>query len=569
METSGADLLCATLERLGVRHVFGVPGTQNTVLFDALRRSRLRTVLPTQELAASFMANGCYRASGELAAVTTIPGPGFTLALTGLAEARHDSAALLYLVVRPERPPGRGFPLQEIDQEAMARPVVKETVRVEEAARIPEALQAACAAALGGEPGPVYVELAWRALAATLERRPGEVLPVFPEPPGPDGAEVDEALRLLAAARRVVLFAGGGSSGAAAAVRELAERLGSPVLTTGSGRGVVPEDHPLSLRHDASLGAGREVNRLLERSDLILVLGCKLSHNGTGGFGLELPEDKLLRVDASERVLAADYPARLAIRSDTGRFLARLLARRAPGEPGWRKGEIEAFRKRIAAERLAGLRHPPLLSGGDWAGLFGALREALPAESHLVTDSGLHQVLARLHYRVLAPRGLIAPSDFQSMGFGLPAALGAALASPDRPTVLVLGDGGLLMSGLELLTAVRERIDLTVLLFTDGHYGLIRRQQIETFGEPFKTELASLDLPRFAASLGARYVRLEVPFAQTVARCLGTPGVKILEVPVLESPGLRRLRLRSVAKERIRSLLGPRAVRALQRLRGR
>lgn len=565
---TGGDLLCAGLEELGVRHVFGLPGTQTVILFDALRRSRLRTVVPASELAAAFMANGSARTTGALAAVTTIPGPGFTLALTGLAEALHDSAPLLHLVVRPE-PVGRhAFQLQDLDLEALARPVTKGFFRAERAGEIPAALSAAAATALSGEPGPVCLELAWSALAEDVDG-PAAV-PPLPGPAEPDDAAVDEARFLFAAARRPLLLVGGGAAGAAPAVLELIERLGCPVLATCSGRGVVPEDHPLAVPGDFGSGVGPEAARLLERSDLVVVLGCKLGHNGTGGFALSLPPDKLLRVDASARVLAADHPACLAVRADAGRFLARLLAHLPPAAPGWEPGEVAAWRERIAAERRAALSDPPVIAGGgEWGDLFDALRRALPREAVLVTDSGLHQVLARTFFPVLAPRGLLAPADFQSMGFGLPAALGAALAVPDRPVVLVCGDGGLLLAGPELLTAVREGIDLTIVLLADGHYGLIRRQQIELSGAPFGVDLPPLDLPGLAAALGVRHVRLAAPFDEAMGRCLAAPGVRILEVPVRDSPALRRRRLRARAKEQVRQLLPPGLAGAMRRLRGR
>ncbi|HYO13903.1 MAG TPA: thiamine pyrophosphate-binding protein [Thermoanaerobaculia bacterium] len=561
---TGGDLLCAGLEELGVRHVFGLPGTQTVVLFDALRRSRLRTVVPASELAAAFMANGSARTTGSLAVVTTIPGPGFTLALTGLAEALHDSAPLLHLVVRAE-PVGRhAFQLQELDLEALARPVTKAFFRAERAGEIPATLSAAAATALSGEPGPVCLELAWSALAEDVDG-PAAVSPL-PGPSEPGDAAVEEARLLLAAARRPLLLVGGGAAGAAL---ELIERLGCPVLATCSGRGVVPEDHPLAIPGDFGSGVGPEAARLVEGSDLVLVLGCKLGHNGTGGFALSLPPEKLLRVDASARVLAADYPARLAVQADSGRFLARLLADFSPAAPGWKPGEVAAWRECVAAERRAALSDPPVIAGGgEWGDLFGALRRALPRGAVLVTDSGLHQVLARTFFPVLAPRGLLAPADFQSMGFGLPAALGAALAVPDRPVVLVCGDGGLLLAGPELLTAVRENIDLTIVLLVDGHYGLIRRQQIELSGAPFGVDLPALDLPGLAAALGVRHVRLAAPFEEVIGRCLAAPGVRILEVPVRDSPALRRRRLRARAKEQVRQLLPPGLAGTVRRLRG-
>jgi thiamine pyrophosphate-dependent acetolactate synthase large subunit-like protein len=173
---------------------------------------------------------------------------------------------------------------------------------------------------------------------------------------------------------------------------------------------------------------------------------------------------------------------------------------------------------------------------------FDALRMYMPRESFLTTDSGLHQILARRYFRVLAARGLIVPSDFQSMGFGLAAAIGAKMACPDRLGVALIGDGGLLMSGTELSTAVRERLALTVIVFSDGHLGLIRAQQLSEYGHAHGTRLLRPDWELFARAFGATYARLDGAAAETIPRVLKSRGVCLLEVPLEDPPGaeLRR-----------------------------
>ncbi len=251
------------------------------------------------------------------------------------------------------------------------------------------------------------------------------------------------------------------------------------------------------------------MNDLFERSDLVLAIGCKLGHNGSAGFRLRLPESKLVRVDLSPEVLTANYPASLAIRADAGSILDLLLSGRAGerGSSSWTDEEVASHRERIrrpdpstADPGVAGA------SNGRASGFFAWLREALPRETILVTDSGLHQVTARRWFDVLSPRGLLLPSDFQSMGFGIPAGIGARLAAPDRPVTVLAGDGGLLMSGLEITTAVRERSPLLVIVFNDGQLNQIRWQQLKDSGHPFGVELAALEIEIFANALGAGYL---------------------------------------------------------------
>ena len=561
---TGAELLCRTLDGLGVTHVFGLPGTQNVALFEALRTASLRTVVPTHEMGAAFMACGYSRVSGRVGVLTTIPGPGFTYALTGLAEARLDSVPLLYLVGRPARGPGRRFQLQALDQAAIADPLTKARIDVDRADDLPRVITEAFRLATADEPGPVMVHYD-PALLGVETTAPSPAPGPAEAPASSEG--IAEALALLASAGRVLIFAGQGANAAGAAVRDLAERVKAAVVTTTSARGILPEDHPLVVPSDLR-GAGT-LNELIASSDLVLALGVKFSHNGALGFELRLPEDRLVHVDASAGSLGANYPARLAIRADLAGWMQRLVAgcgadRRGPG---WETGELERWRVRLDQSSVFAVE--PRVAGAEPAHFFAALRKALPPETCLVTDSGLHEMLARRHFPVLAPRGLIVPTDFQSMGFGLPAAIGAKLAAPDRPVVLVTGDGGLAMCGLELLTAVRERVGLPILVLNDGRYGLIRLDQIRQFGHTFGVDLPTLDFAGLAEAVGARYAAAGAgaDLGDRLREALGERGPTVIEVPVGDSSAMRRVRVGAQARGAGRRLLSRRMIDWLKRLR--
>ena len=311
--SDGIDLLCTALRDVGIDCVFGVPGTQNVALFDAFRRHRLRTVLATHELAASFMANGYYRATGRPAALATIPGPGFTYALTGLAEARLDSSALIYLVGKPATGPGRAFQLQSIDQTTIAGPLVKRCFELNASGDAAQVVRDAHALAMNGEPGPVMIQLDMQALRLAS----GTVSTTVDSPIGPAsrvGREsLDELSTLFAQARRPVLYLGAGAFGCAEQLGRIASSRRIPVLTTPSARGIVPEENPVAMGFDPLRGHVAEANRLFDRADLIVALGCKLGHNGSAGFELRLDRDKLIHVDASADVVGANYATRLPI----------------------------------------------------------------------------------------------------------------------------------------------------------------------------------------------------------------------------------------------------------------
>jgi acetolactate synthase-1/2/3 large subunit len=549
-------MLCSALEAAGVDTVFGLPGTQNIALYEALRRSPLRAVVATHELGAAFMANGYARASGRPGVLTTIPGPGFTYALTGLAEAFLDSTPLVHIVGAPARRPGRRTALQAIDQSAMAAPVVKRIVRAGARDEIVPAVLTALEVAVTGEPGPVLVEVE----TALLDEE-GDAVPVhIPSPrrpaPLPEPA-LTELGRRIEASARVVFFVGQGAADAGAPLLALAERLQAPVVATTSGRGVLAEDHPLSLHFDFGAHASLALNDVLRRADLVVVLGCKFSHNGAHGFRLEMPEEKLVQVDQCEANLGAAYPAGLTLHADVGAVLEALRARVerfAPRPSDWVTHELAPIRNR-AWNALAAEAVEPRVRGTDPetpAAFFAALSRALPRDACLVVDSGLHQMLARRHFRALSPRGFVVPTNLQSMGFAIPAAIGARHAAPQRTVVALVGDGGLIVSGTEILSAVRGDLALPIIVFNDGHFGLIRLEQIREYGHAFGTDLTTPDLPAFAASLGAAYTELRGDVEGDLRRVLSSRGVHVLEVRLGDNPSLSRIHAKALVRSGLR-----------------
>jgi len=566
---NGAEILCAALEECGVGCVFGLPGTQNVPLYEALRRTGIRSVLATHELAASFMANGYHRAGGRLPALFTIPGPGFTYSLTGLSEASQDSAALLHVVGKAGT--GRAFAFQALDQAAVARPLVKAIVTIERAEEVAARVREAARVALGGEPGPVLVQWAPEALlaASSLGGGPG------PPPQEPAEEKIAEAAALLAAARRPLLLVGQGAAGAAGLVAELAETLSAPVAATTSGRGIVPEDHPLSLGFDSARCDTRALNEIVELADAVLVLGCKLTAAGTADFELRLPQDRLVRVDASAEVLAAGYPARIAIHGSVEEAVPLFLAAARRAQPssgrGWPAGAIESWRKRL--EGYGGSRGPePAVQGVSpptAAAFFGALRSALPRDGILVVDSGLHQELARRHFPVLSPRGLLLPSDFQSMGYALPAAIGARLAAPGRSVVALIGDGGFLMSGMEIMTAIRERVALTVIVFNDGYLNRIRLQQQAAYGRSVNVDILNPDYEAFAAAVGARYAAVAGNAVGVLADAIRGDGVTLVEVVLGDSASILEARVKGMVRGVASRSGGSRLLRNVRAILGR
>ncbi len=571
MARTTSDRLWAAYRVMGAECVFGLPGSQTIDAFQALKGSGLRTVVPTHEMAAAFMATGYARVSGKPGILTTIPGPGFTYALTGIAEAWLDSVPLVYVVPAARERAGGEFALQSIDQRAMAGPIVKAQFHAEGAATAAATAIAAYRRATEGEPGPVVFEMPEEAFSAECS---GGAEPPPPAPAAEPPAELlDRAAECIDDARRVLLYLGAGALHAAGEVQELARATDAAIVTTTTARGIVPEGDARVVIRDPGMQDTAVLNALAARADLVIAIGVKFSHNGAAGFNLRLPASKLVTINAAEA--SKNYPARRHLAGDAAAAVRGLVARLRPrpaGYSGWNDAELAAWRAAaLQFERAA--RIEPQLEGTATpvSVLVRSLRAALPDDAIVVTDSGLHQMSVRRYYEVRAPHGLVVPTNFQSMGFALPAAIGAAIAAPGRRVVAVVGDGGMIMSGLEMLTAVRERIRLTVVVFNDGRYSLIRNAQLADHGSSHGTDLMDPDFEALAAATGADYRCVE---AGGLEEALAGDGrgdstVRLVEVPLAEAPGLRRIKARGKLRSLARRLLSNRQRRWLARLRGR
>lgn len=547
---TGARVIVDALRQSGADCVFGLPGTQNVALFEALRESGLRLVVATHEMSAAMMANGYYRASGRPGVLLTIPGPGFTWALTGFAEASLDSAAILHITSKPASLPGRRFQLQAMDQAAMTAPIARKVIMIERAEDVDAAITTAWHACHADEPGPVLVQVA----RDTWEQTIAGGGSAASAQPATTSIDVSVIAAELLNAKRCILLLGQGCSNAASEARQLAEQLHAIVVTTTSGRGVVAEDHPLSLSFALAGNNAGTLNSLVECSDKVLAIGCKFSHNGSRGFRLRIPEDKLIHVDASHDVLNANYPTHVAVQADAHAFIRALLGKITEYDiAGFSAEEAAHWRARCTEEKTRDRTEPHIrgIAGGKPAAFFAALRAVMPRESCLITDSGRHQELARRYFPVLCPRGLITPTNLQSMGFGIGAAIGAKLAVPQRAVVALIGDGGLAMSGLELLTAVREKLDLTVIVFADGAYGAIRDQQVTNYGHTYGTDLPALDCAELAKAVGATYVPLDRDAEATLRSAIASKGVKLVEVAIGDSMPMHVRHAKAIARATI------------------
>ena len=507
MAISGSRLAVRALEDAGVRYTFGIPGTHNIELYDALAESdAVEPILVTDEQGASFMADGVWRASGRLGCVNVVPGAGLTHAMSGIAEAWMDTIPLLVLGCGIRTDTGHGYQLHDVDQMAMVAPVTKAQLRVESGDEIYPTIREACRLAQEGVPGPVYVEVPANLYLFThdveLEAQRSEYADTGSRPPAPDPDTVQRVLGLLEAAERPLLYVGLGALPAAENLVALAERLEAPVATTFQGKGVFPEDHPLALWPGFGSAAPKFAREIAGDCDLVLAIGCRFGEVGTGSYGLELP-GPLIHVDIDPAVLGRNFDAKEAVNADSGLVVEALLdgLKPRPADPRLR-ARIAEGHAAVDAERAgSGDRVSPFA-------LIRAIHARLGRNTIFTTDSGNGTFLAMETLRLPGPRQFLAPVDYSCMGYSVPAAVGAKLAAPDRPVVALAGDGAYLMTGLEVLTARQYRLPIAIFVLRDEELAQISQFQETALSRKTASEVHDYDLCGLAVGFGVECLQL-------------------------------------------------------------
>ncbi len=500
---TAAHLARLALERVGVRTTFGIPGVHNTELYDELGQSDLITpILVTSEFSGAFMAEATSRVGGSLGCLVLVPAAGLTHAASGIGEAMLDGIPLLVITGGTRTDLPFHYQLHEIDQLEIAKGLTKAAFRVNTHAEVMPTIYEAARIAQRGTPGPVLVEL-----PVNLQLLTGpadDSLPFVPEAPPalPPKEALDRAAALLQESLRPALFVGWGARNAR--LVDLAERLGAPVATTLQGLASFPHDHPLHAGFGFGRSAVPAARHALEGHDCLLALGTRFAEIATGSFGIDPPKN-LIHVDVDPGVLGANYPTALGLVGDAVAVVEALLAR-LEAKP--RRPALEA---RIAADKAAyrsAFKAHPTPGRVNPAAFFEALAEAAAPDILTCVDDGNHTFLAAELWPVPAGGGFISPTDFNAMGYAVPAAMAAKLAHPAREVQAIVGDGCLRMTGLELATASSLGLGLVVWVFDDGELSQIAQAQEAPYNRKVCTVLPSLDLAGLAQATGCAFVSL-------------------------------------------------------------
>ena len=496
----GGRLVARALEDEGIELAFGIPGTHNIELYDALAESkRVRTILVTDEQSASFMADGAWRASGRMACVNVVPGAGLTHAMSGIAEAFMDTVPMLVLGCGIRRDTGRAFQLHDVDQVAMVAPVTKAQFRPASARELYATIRKACEIARSGSPGPVFVEVP--AELYVLSHDVTEEVRFVPTATVVE-ADATQAAEMLNRAKRPLVYVGLGAANAK--IVELIERLESPVSTTYQGKGVVPETHPLFLWPGFGDAAPGFVREIAKECDATLAIGCRFGEVATASYGLAPPEP-LIHVDIDASVLGRNHPTALAIQSDAGRFVESLL--RKVGQ----RSRDDRLRERIRRGHDAVRQE--WLGAGDTRrvspfALLDALQRTFGDETIFTTDSGNGTFIAMEMLRLNAPGRFLGPIDYSCMGYAVPAAIGAKLARPEAPVVALAGDGAFLMTGLELLTAATQRAAVAVVVLRDRELAQIAQFQHTAMNRKTASVLGEYEVEAICRGVGVECLQL-------------------------------------------------------------
>jgi len=468
---TGAQLIVHLLERQGITTVTGIPGGTVLPLYDALSQSsQIRHVLARHEQGAGFIAQGMARTQGKPAVCIACSGPGATNLVTAIADARLDSIPLVCITGQVPTSMIGADAFQEVDTYGIAIPITKHNYLVRHISELPQVISDAFRIAQSGRPGPVWIDIPKDIQNAEID------ISCFPEPgrcaPAPafNPQQVADAAAMINQAKRPVLYLGGGTINAAPQVRKLAEQANVPTTMTLMALGVLPTDHPLSLGMLGMHGA-RSTNFILQEADLLIVLGARFDDRAIGKTQEFCPNAKIIHVDIDRAELGKIKQPHIAIQGDVAEVLTQLTPRVMPTERAPWRALVASLQQEFP------FNMPNADDPLSHYGLINAVAACAEEDAIITTDVGQHQMWTAQAYPLRRPRQWLTSGGLGTMGFGLPAAIGAALAEPDRQIICFSGDGSLMMNIQEMATAAENGLNIKVILMNNQALGLVHQQQ--------------------------------------------------------------------------------------------
>ncbi|MEN3374494.1 acetolactate synthase large subunit [Dechloromonas sp. ZS-1] len=504
---NGAQITVRLLERQGIRIVTGYPGGAILPMYDALSQSqKVRHVLARHEQGAGFIAQGMARATGEVAVCMASSGPGATNLLTAIADAKLDSIPLVAITGQVPKAMIGTDAFQEVDTYGLTVPITKHNFLVSSAEELLEVIPRAFEIAASGRPGPVLVDIPKDVQLQAIEISDWPAPATRQMPPPAYRMAIAEAASLINAAQRPILYLGGGvvHSGAAELAVNLAEKANLPTVMTLMALGAMPVDHPLSLSMLGMHGA-RYCNLALDECDLLIAVGARFDDRATGKVAAFCSQAKIVHIDIDPAELDKIKTAHVGITADVQEALTQLLPLVAENSRSPWVDRVNTL-KRDFPQAFPDIDEPR-----SHFGLIRSIAACLDDDATIATDVGQHQMWVAQAYPLRRPRQWLTSGGLGTMGFGVPAAIGAALAEPERTVVCFTGDGSILMNIQELVTAAEENVNLKIVLMNNATLGLVHQQQTLFYGERlFASQFKGMpDFVKAAQALGISAVNLD------------------------------------------------------------
>jgi len=510
MKKTGAWLVRYALEQLGVEYTFGIPGVHNTEIYDELNKSeKIQPVLVTHEGGAAFMADAISRTSTGIGTILIVPAAGVTHAASGIGEAFLDGIPMLVIAGGIRTDTDKTYQLHEVDQHAILAAITKKTFRIETHEELIPTIYKAYHIATEGEPGPVFVEV-----PVNLQLFPGDVSEVLPFSAATDApAELDlnaiqRAAKALYTAKKPGLFLGWGAVDASEISVQTAEFLNAPVATTLQGLSAFPANNPLHTGMSFGKAAVPAAENAFRDCDCMLAVGVRFAEIATGSYGVEPPAN-LIHIDINPAVFNANYPAAITIEGDAKAILTELF--KALEGLGGSKPDSQSLKTAIQKDKQAYLdewfKHD---SKGrvNPARFFVELRRQLHDDAIVVTDDGNHTFLTAELMPIHAARGFTSPTDFNCMGYCVPAVTASKLVNPDKQVVGIVGDGAFLMTCMETLTASSLGIGGIYFVFSDGELSQISQAQEIPYNRKTCSVLHALKTSGIAEATGCEFISI-------------------------------------------------------------
>ncbi|MGF1578772.1 MAG: thiamine pyrophosphate-binding protein [Gemmataceae bacterium] len=564
---TGAHALVETLKVEGTECVYGIPGAQQNELWDTMKSNHLPYLLVTHEFSAACMADGYARSKGKPGVICVVPGPGLTNSLTGIGEALLDSVPMVCIVgdvANGEH--HRPFQVHALPQANLLRPVTKHVFQIQRAEHIPQAVREAFRLACAGEPGPVGVVVPYNLLIEAHRYNSG---PLPPLAVPFDEQACGRALALLANRNhKVGIYAGLGCMNHSPALVQLAELMQAPVATSISGKGAMPENHPLSVGWGYGPQGTRTAERVFRGIDTVLAIGVKYSEVSTGFYSI--PQSRrLIHVDANRQNLGRIMRTDACVHSDAGAFLQHALAQanclRRP-ENQRLQGQIRLQKQlecRINSRQYA-------RCGADPMHFLMTLRRIACQQALAFVDVTCSQYWATETFHTYHPRTFFNPTDNQAMGWSIPAAIGAQKVHPHSQVLTITGDGCFLMTATEISTAGREGLPVKFFILDDQAYNYMQLLQQSAYMRTTATILARMNYRSLAQGFGVAYQEIlgNEGMEARIRGALRHPGPVL--VRVVTDYRRRPIRWISAARNRfIRELTPRQRTRFLARLGSR